>query len=178
MALKLSFRFQRENYSPGEMRNSMERYKQRLKDIFDNKGITYSHIYDPTRNAIKAIFPTEKELDKALANEEAFKAQNFTPKMSLEMKASRTIFCSNLDPTILQNNSKEEIKESLQQQGWKIKDVYIMKSKKSFKIEMEDRKMAKDFLTKDTHINNVILPEDSKEPETDPTVNQCWDCGE
>ena len=151
MALKLSFRFQRANYSPGAMRISDDRIKQNLKRIFDAKGITYSHIYDPTRNAIKAIFPTEKELDKALLNEEAFKTENLTPKMSLEMKASRTIFCSNLDPTILQNNSKEEIKSSLQGQGWKVRDVYIMKSKKSFKVEMEERKLAKDFLTKKTH---------------------------
>ena len=53
-----------------------------------------------------------------------------------------------------------------------------MNSKKSFKIEMAERQMAKEFLTKKTHINNIILPEESKEPETDPTINQCWDCGQ
>ena len=53
-----------------------------------------------------------------------------------------------------------------------------MNSKKAFKIEFHSSKEARKFLnTNDTTIGNIRLHQDSKEPEVDPTVPQCWDCG-
>ena len=161
----------------------MEKYNpmiiRQLETILASKNIIYNHMYEPSRNSIKVIFPNEKELDKVLKNTEIFIRENFEPRLSLELKASRTAFCSNLDPTILANYSKEEIKESLQHQGWKVKEIYMSKGKKSFKIEFMEKKQAKAFiLDKNTHIGNIRLSEESKEPEVDPTIKQCWECGQ
>ena len=83
MALKLIFKFERDNYSPEAMNNSNESIKQNLNRILDNNSITISHMYKPARNSVKVIFPTEKEIDKVIENEEEFKASNFEIKMSL-----------------------------------------------------------------------------------------------
>ena len=53
-----------------------------------------------------------------------------------------------------------------------------MKSNKSFKIEMKTRNQAKDFLKLESiNIGGIRLTNNSKEPEIDPTINQCWTCG-
>ena len=51
-----------------------------------------------------------------------------------------TFDCDNMDPALLSTYGKDEIKEELQMQGWRVKDIYIMKSGKSFKIEMHEKK--------------------------------------
>ena len=53
-----------------------------------------------------------------------------------------------------------------------------MKSNKSFKIEMSSRKEAQKFLKQESiSIGGIRISDDSKEPEIDPTINQCWACG-
>ena len=107
------------------------------------------------------------------------KKKNFEPKMSLSLRACRTIFCTHFDPTLLDIYDKNNIIEILHQQKWKVKDIYIMKSKKSFKIEMSSRKEAQRFLRQESiTIGGIKLLEDSLEPEIDPTINQCWECGD
>ena len=54
-----------------------------------------------------------------------------------------------------------------------------MKSNRTFKIEMANRKQAIEFIKHpNTHIEGIKLTEDNKEPEIDPTINQCWECGQ
>ena len=44
---------------------------------------------------------------------------------------------------------------------------------------MSSRNEAKRFLHQDTiSIGGIRLTEQSREPELDPTINQCWECGE
>ena len=179
MTYKLAFRFNRSTYVEGIMEKYNPQITRRLATLLDHKIITYSHIYEPSRNSIKVVFPNENEIDKVFKNIEIFTNENFEPRLSLELKASRTVFCSKLDPAILATYSKEDIKASLQQQRWKIKEIYITKSKKSFKIEFINKKQAIAFIQdNNTHIGNIRLSEDSKEPEVDPTIKQCWECGQ
>ena len=180
MALKLAFRFNRTSYSPSTIRENNPIIKNRLQTLLDAKCITYSHMYDPARNSIKVIFPSENEIEKVMKNNEHFKNEHFTPKPSLALKANRTVFCTNLDPALLSTyTDKNEIKNMLQEQNWKIENIYFMKSKRSFKIEMKNRKQAKEFIKNPhTHIGGIKLTDDNKEPEIDPTINQCWECGQ
>ena len=160
------------------MNNDENVIKQKLNRLLDSMGIVASHMYKPARNSVKVIFPTEKEIDKVIENEEVFKAENFEPKMSLSLKASRTVFVTNFDHALLQTYSKENIMEILKGQKLKVKDIYIMKSKKSFKIEMTSRNQAKELLKKEAiDIGGIRITNTSIEPEIDPTINQCWECG-
>ena len=56
-------------------------------------------MYQPARNSVKVIFPTESDIDKVIDSEDEIKAENFEPKMSLSLKASRTVFITNFDQT-------------------------------------------------------------------------------
>ena len=99
--------------------------------------------------------------------------------MYLSLKACRTVFCTNFDQALLQTYDKNNIMDILKQQKWKIKDIYIMQSRKSFKIEMTSRQEAQKFLNQEIiNIGGIRISEDSKEPELDPTITQCWECGE
>ena len=93
-------------------------------------------IYTNQQGTLLKLFFPLRELDQVIENEEHFKAENFEVKMSLSLKASRTVFITNFDQSLLQTYSKYDIIEILKQQKWRVKDFYIMKSKKSFKIEM------------------------------------------
>ncbi|CAL4067211.1 unnamed protein product, partial [Meganyctiphanes norvegica] len=53
-----------------------------------------------------------------------------------------------------------------------------MNSKRSFKIEFQTTTEAKKFIaSKNTSIGGIQLHPESKEPEVDPTISQCWHCG-
>ena len=171
MALKLIFKFK-------TLQENKMQTKIKLQKIFDMNAITTSHMYQPARNSVKVLFPTEKDIEKVMENEAVFKAEDFEPKMSLSLKSCRTIFCTNFDAALLQTYTKENIKEILIQQKWKVKDIYIMKCSKSFKIEMATRKQAHKFLKQEKiNIGGICLSENSIEPEIDPTINICWECG-
>ena len=179
MFYNIAFRFIRTNYSPTTMQEQNPEIKRRLRSILDQLTINYSHMYNPARNSIKVIFSSDSEINSVMTHIEAFKNEHFEPNLGLRLKASRTVFCTNFDPTITATYGKQDIIESLKQQKWKVKDVYMMKSKKSFKIEFSDSNHAKIFLRNNsTSIGNIILTNNTKEPEVDPTITHCWECGQ
>ena len=136
-------------------------------------------MYTPSRYSVKVIFPTEADIDKVMEMEEEIKDEGFEPRMSLSLKACRTIFCTNFDATLLTTYTKENIIDFLKHQKWKVEDIYIMKSNKSFKIEMTSKKQAQEFLKKEfINIGGIRLNGNSKEPEIDPTIKMCWECGQ
>ena len=92
MSFKLAFRFKRNNYSPEAMREGDEEIKRNLKIILDTRTVNFNHMYPPARNSIKVIFPSESEIEKILAHPEHFIENHYEPKMSLTLKANRTIF--------------------------------------------------------------------------------------
>ena len=134
MALKLIFKFIREGNSPRRLNGDNIQWKTKLQSVFDQESIVASHVYQPARDSIKAIFSNEAEIDKVMKKEAKFKENNFEPKMSLSLKACRTIFCTNLDPALQTAYSTEDLKDLLNQQEWKVKDIYKMRSGKSMKI--------------------------------------------
>ena len=91
----------------------------------------------------------------------------------MALKATRTIFCSGFDESILSVYSREQIKAELEHKGWVIMGVYIMKSKKSFKIEFGSKKLAEKFLANcTTSIGGIRLNQNNKEKEINPTINE------
>ena len=107
MALKIIFKFKRDDYNHETKQENDEQIKQNLNRILITNGITTSHFYPPVWNSIKVIFPTDSEIDRVMENEEAFKSENFEPKMSLALKSCRTVFCTNFDPVLLQTYNKK-----------------------------------------------------------------------
>ena len=177
MAYRLVFRFERGDYSEAVRADTDREIKTILQQKFDQKRIKVSRIYAPSRNSIKVIFLSEDELNKVMDNEEHFIVENLYPKISITLKASRTVFCGGFDTALLENNSKEDIQMILETNNWKIKGVYIMKSGKSFKVEFRSKEQANKFINTQTNIEGVMLKPEHKEIEVDPIIRQCWVCG-
>ena len=179
MTFKLTFRFTRADYST-EAKTDIDRViKMTLQEKLDDKNIKFSRIYTPNRNTVKVIFFSDEELNKVFENEDFFRAAFLKPRMSISMKASRTVFCGGFDPTLLDNYNKGEIKYELEAHRWEVKDVFIARSGRSFKIEFKTREQAKDFITSNnTSIGGIIIKQEHKEFEVDPVISQCWGCGE
>ena len=98
--------------------------------------------------------------------------------MSLALKACRTVICTNYDKALTSTYSRELIKEKLIEQKWKVNEIYIMKSRKSFKVELSSRKVLQKFLQQETiTIGSIRLMEKQIEPEIDPTIQECLGCG-
>ena len=106
------------------------------------------------------------------------KKKGFYPRISLALKASRTIFCAGFDPILLQTYDKDYIETYLENKGWKIVNIYIFKSKTTLKLEFESKELASKFLNNtNTEVGGIKILQKHKETEVDPTINQCWGCG-
>ena len=177
MAYKLSFKIDRNKYT-GNVEAVNKKINQDLVNVTNTHRIELLRIYLPSRDSVKALFPDEKNLNKALNKSTVLKSAGFEPRLSMALKAARTVYCYNLDNTLLNTYTQQDIKENLIQAEWKVKDVYIMNSKKTFKIEMETTAEAKKFInSKRTAIGSILIHQESKEVEVDPTIPQCWECG-
>ena len=142
-ALKLSFRFQRQSRDPQFTFSSDQDIKNKLENLFVEFEIIPTRIYEPSRNTIKALFPSDEELNKVLRNRQDFWARyHFETRLTMALKSSRTVFCSGLDESILCLFGVDQIKGDLRRQGWGLVDVYIMQRTKAFKLELTSRKEA------------------------------------
>lgn len=177
-SFKLTFRFERQNQNRDARLVDDNQYKLKLHTLLDGLSITRTRMYTPSLHSIKVLFPTEAELNKVLDNKAFFEQNSFQPHISMAIKASRTIFCSNLDAGLVQTFSPNDMKEHLQSKGWNAMGVYVMKSKTALKIEMDTKLTATKFLANiNTDNGGVKITNEQKEREIDPTVNQCWTCG-
>ena len=177
MAFKLSFKINRNKYT-GNVESDNKKINQDLVNVTNTQRIELLRIYQPSRDSIKALFPDEKNLNKALIKSTALKAAGFEPRLSMALKAARTVYCYNLDDTLLNTYTQQDIKDHLIQAEWKVKNIFIMNSKKTFKIEMETTEEARRFInSKRTAIGSILIHQESKEVEVDPTIPQCWECG-
>ena len=178
MSYKLVFRFDREDYSPEGRTRSNEEIRSWLHERFSKKEIIAERMFVPSRNSIKVIFQTEEEANKVLENKVHFYEKGFDPKITMAMKASRTIFCAGFDQDIITRYNQDDIKGYLEQRGWKVEGVYIMRNSRAIKIEFKTKQEATSFLTNiNTSIGHVKLGQENKEREVDPTIRQCWGCG-
>ena len=76
---------------------------------------------------------SEEQLNKVLLNKEYFEESGYYPRLTMALKASRTIFCTGFDTALLRTYNKDQIKEMLSNTGWKVAKVHIMKRKTTFK---------------------------------------------
>ena len=103
---KILFKFERINYSD-ELRLKMnESITQKIITTFAQKEIQYTHLFPPTRNTLKAIFPSETEVNKIFANKAIFLKAGFCPQISLTLKAKKTIFCTNFDTALIETTAR------------------------------------------------------------------------
>ena len=175
-ALKLNFRFQRQSHDPQFVFINDEQAKRKLENLFAEFEIQPIRIYDPSRNTIKVLFPTDEEINKVLRRRKDFAKCHFETRLTMALKSTRTVFCSGFDESILRIYGVQEIKRELQGKGWGVVDVYIMQRTKTFKIEFNTRKEAEKFIiNQNTSLGAIMLRQ--KEKEVDPTVPQCWGCG-
>ena len=138
MAPKIEVRIKIErNKYTGDVETVNRKINQDLVNVTNAQRIELLRIYQPSRDSIKALFPDEKNLNKALNKSTVMKAAGFEPRISMALKAARTVYCYNLDDALLNTYTQQDIKENLIQAEWKVRDIYIMNSKKTFKIEME-----------------------------------------
>ena len=145
MAFKLIFRFERADYSESARAEIDREVKVMVQQKLDEKSIKASRIFPPGRNSVKVMFLSENELNKVLDNEGHF-TPNLYPKLSITLKASRTVFCGGFDPALLENSSQENIQAILENDRWKVKGIYILRSGKSFKVEFRTKEQAHKFI--------------------------------
>ena len=178
MAYKLNFRFEREDHTiEGTVENN-NTIRTLLDRKLDEKNIKTHRIYTPSRNSIKALFTSDEEVNKVLQDTMHFISVGLHPKISMTLKASRTIFCSGFDHALLTVYTKEFIQGHLENKGWEIVGIHIMKHTKAIKIEFPSSIQANTFLKNtNTSIGAFKLLQEHKEREVDPTINQCWGCG-
>ena len=174
------FKFDRNRYTNSN--TPKERNQTIINELFqitNDLNIECTRLYTPSRDSLKALFPTEKEINKVLKKTQNFIAAGFEPRLSMSLKAARTVFCYGFDPALLNTyTTPQDIEEQLTQAEWKVRKVFILNSKKSIKIEMLDTKEAKKFIASNTtSIGGIQLFKENKEKEIDPTVAQCWECG-
>ena len=85
------------------------------------------------------------------------------PRLPMALKAAHTVYCSNFDLALLDAYTHTAIREHLTHAEWNVKNVYIMNSKKSFKIEFTTTKEARKFVaSKTTSIGGIQLPQNTK----------------
>ena len=96
MTFNLTFKFTRDDYSAEAKTDIDSVIKMMLQEKLDDKNIKFSRMYTPNRNTVKVVFLSDEDLNKVFENEDYFRAAFLTPKMSISMKASRTVFCGDL----------------------------------------------------------------------------------
>ena len=177
MAFKISFRFNRDNYNTDAILNENESINQLIFSLLDEKGIKSSRIYRPSRNSIKIMFPTDEEVNKVMKNSKHFTESGLHPRLSMGLKASRTIFCMGFDNALFRYTSKD-MQDHLENQAWEIAGIHFMNRVRALKIEFQSKSMAEKFLKNvNTNILGIKLLQEHKEREIDPTIAQCWECG-
>ena len=100
MAYKLSFKIDRSKYM-GDAEFVNRKINQELVNVTNTHSIELLRIYQPSRDSIKAMFPDEKNLNKALNKSIVLNAAGFEPRLSMALKAARTVYCYNLVETLL-----------------------------------------------------------------------------
>ena len=173
----MSFRFYRDNYDADHIQNENENIRQLTFRLLDEKNIVSSRIFRPSRNSVKVMFATDEDVNKVMKNSNYFIESGLHPRLSMGLKASRTIFCTGFDNAIFRYTSRE-MQNHLENQAWEIAGIYFMKKVRAIKIEFLSKHMAEKFLKNvNTNILGITLLQEHKEREVDPIIKQCWECG-
>ena len=133
----MTFGFRRNDYSEEAKVSIDKEIEMELEGKLKGKGINNYRIYRPNRNTVKVVFISEADLNKVYDNKDYFMKAGLTPKTSISIKASRTFFCVGFDPVLLINNNKDNIKHQLEGKHGEIDNIYILRSGRSFKVELK-----------------------------------------
>ena len=98
----------------------------------------------------------------------------------MQLRYARTVFCYGFDTGLLGACDAETIKNCLidATPSWEVSNVYILQSKRSMKIEFKSRTIANKFLElKSINICGSRIENHHMEPEVDPSIDQCYNCG-
>ena len=163
----------------GERRRSgSSELQRRLKELLEKFGILYDNIFEPNWNSIGIILRNTEQKTKINYKRMEFIEENFTPIFSRNDMTRRTVFCTMLDPALLNTYNETDIFDMLKNQGWKTEKVIILGNRRSFKIIMMEKQQAEQYISEDTAIGGIKIEQESKGIETDTFIKQCWNCGE
>ena len=114
MAYKLIFRFDRSRYQDTLIEPNQQ-ISNELTAIFNELRIECSRFYKPSRDSIKTLLPTEKQVNKVLTESRHFNAAGFEPTLTMALKAARTVYCYGFDPALVNTYTTQDIKDHLTQ---------------------------------------------------------------
>ena len=175
MAVRLSIKIDISVYPTGDYRNNEDRsaqIKSKLTEIFDRAQVPVDRYYAPTRETIKVVIKNENDIDKVFGKMNKFQEKGFQPRLSMALRASLTVFIAGYDPTLTQTYDATHIRQMLLDQGWEVRNVYILQSKKAFKILMKNKTEVNRFLEMDTvKIGNVQILKKQIEKSTQSYLN-------
>ena len=181
MAVKLSIRIDITVYPNGDYRNNDDRnaqIKSKLTTIFDKIKVPVDRFFAPSRETIKVVIRNEGDIDKVFSKIQEFSDQGFMPRLSMALRASLTVFVAGYDPTLTQTYDANNIRLMLRDQGWGVRNVYILQSKKAFKILLNSKAEVNRFLEMETvKIGNIQISKKQIDREVNPIIPQCWGCG-
>ena len=181
MAAKLSIKIDPEIYPSVDYRSNVDRtttIKTNLTTIFDNISVQTARFFQPSRETIKVSIANEKDIEKVFSNITKFTEKGFEPRLTMALRASFTIFITGYDISLTQTYNADDIKKELIDQGWKVENVFILKSKKAFKVQLKNRDEVNKFLNTDTiPIGGIQLTKKQIDKEVNPVIPQCWKCG-
>ena len=124
------------------------------------------------------LLASESVVEKVFSNSENFSNKGFEPNLTMQLRTARTVFCYGFDPSLLDVCDAETIKNELTQANWGVSNVYILQSKRSMKIEFNSRATANKFLMENSiNIGGIRIESHQMEPEVDPSIDQCYNCG-
>ena len=175
MSVKLNFKLDRSKFVVANMNVFI---KNELEKCFTEKGILISRVYDPSYKYIKVLLNSESVVEKVFDCSEYFTSKGFEPNLTIQLRTARTVFCYGFDISLLEACDPETIKQALIEVGWEVSNVYVLQSKRSMKIEFKSRSSANKFLeVKAINVCGIRLENHQIEPEVDPSIDQCYNCG-
>ena len=178
MSVKLNFKIDRSKFNQTHGGNADQAIKNDLEKCFNSKHIQFIRIYFPSHKYVKILLATEKLVEDVFKARTFFNDKGFDPALTMSLKIARTVFCYGFDPALLTTHDKDALEQLLIDANWQVESVYVLQSQKSMKIEFKSRDEANKFLKCD-HINigGIRLDKQNIEPEVDPTIDQCYNCG-
>ena len=178
MSVKLNFQIDRVKFNQSNGLNVNQAIKNELEKCFNSKRIPFIRIYFPSHKYIKVLLASEKLVENVFNEQALFSDHGFDPALTMPLKTARTVFCFGFDSVLLTTHDKDELMQLLIDAEWKVESVYVLQSQKSMKIEFKSRDEANKFLKCDhVNIGGIRLDKHNIEPEVDPTIDQCYNCG-
>ena len=180
--LKLSIKIDREVYNKRDFRNKLEwqtRVRATLATLLDALKIPVTKIFNPDWDSMKVMFADEKYIEQVFRNSDKLNDKGFQARLPMALKAQRTVVIHSFDTALTDTHNPEQIANLIKSQGWKITQVFILQSKRAFKIQFSTISEARKFQSqKEVAIGHIKIYQRSMEEEINPCISQCWKCGE